>query len=246
MSPGRACFSLTAWPPLIITPPPQGASETQGHRLSVSSPQASQGAPSRSDTGSSCATRTGAGASAPGHSRMLRNAGLAGSTGRRRTAPASGADGRREARPPGVPVSQHVVPDFLHQLEGPGQRGPEHVHGQEVPVPGRHRGLHEDLLDVGHRGSHVLRGDGAERPARSGRDTGRVQTERPPWGPRNSPATRKAPAGALGSLESHSPTHLPAEQGPQPDDPTPAGLNWVSHWDAATAAAKGALITGSV
>lgn len=55
-----------------------------------------------------------------------------------------------------IPVSQHVVPDLLHQLECPGQRGTEHIHCQEIPVPGRHRGLHKYLLDVSHGGTHVL------------------------------------------------------------------------------------------
>lgn len=56
----------------------------------------------------------------------------------------------------GVPVPQHVVPDLLHQLEGPGQRGAEYIDRQEVLVPGRHGGLHKYLLDVSHRGAHVL------------------------------------------------------------------------------------------
>lgn len=91
----------------------------------------------------------------------------AGSVVALRTRPSSHRGGGAGA--PGVPVSQHVVPDLLHQLEGPGQRGAEHVHGQEVLVPGRHRGLDEDLLDIRHRGAHVLQRDGRQRSVRQRR-----------------------------------------------------------------------------
>lgn len=61
-----------------------------------------------------------------------------------------------------LPVSQGMVPNLLHQLEDAGQRRTKDIHSKEVLLPRGDSGFHKDLLDVGHRSTHVLQGNQRE------------------------------------------------------------------------------------